>query len=197
MKEFRELQKSQNDRSEKIFSVNLTTWKFRAEICIKIKFSHRAQIFCLFRHSIHTKFSLQAELINDNLFEWHVRLFHLDPESPLAQDMEEFNVPSILLHLIFPDNFPFAPPFMRVVEPRIEKGFVMEGGAICMELLTPRGSFQWIFNPICDAENWHKKPIFFLPLRLGIGVHYRSHSHAVCCQLSQRSGQDLSEDESQ
>uniref|UniRef100_A0A8W7P216 UBC core domain-containing protein n=1 Tax=Anopheles coluzzii TaxID=1518534 RepID=A0A8W7P216_ANOCL len=40
---------------------------------------------------------------------------------------------------VFPENFPFAPPFMRVVEPRIEKGFVMEGGAICMELLTPRG----------------------------------------------------------
>ncbi|CRK93325.1 CLUMA_CG006866, isoform A [Clunio marinus] len=100
MKEFRELQKSKNDRNEKFFS---------------------------------------AELINDNLFEWHVRLYHLDPESPLAQDMEELNVPCILLHLIFPDNFPFAPPFMRVVEPRIEKGFVMEGGAICMELLTPRG----------------------------------------------------------
>jgi len=100
MKEFRELQKSQDDRSVKIFS---------------------------------------AELINDNLFEWHVRLYHLDPESPLAQDMLELDVPSILLHLIFPDNFPFAPPFMRVVEPRIEKGFVMEGGAICMELLTPRG----------------------------------------------------------
>jgi ubiquitin-conjugating enzyme E2 Q len=83
----------------------------------------------------------QAELINDNLFEWHVRLYHLDPESPLAQDMLELDVPSILLHLIFPDNFPFAPPFMRVVEPRIEKGFVMEGGAICMELLTPRGLF--------------------------------------------------------
>jgi ubiquitin-conjugating enzyme E2 Q len=100
------------------------------------------QIFCLFSPLKQTKFSFQAELINDNLFEWHVRLFHLDPESPLAQDMEELNVPNILLHLIFPDNFPFAPPFMRVVEPRIEKGFVMEGGAICMELLTPRGSFQ-------------------------------------------------------
>jgi len=82
---------------------------------------------------------LQADLINDNLFEWHVRLFNIDPESSLAQDMVEFNVPHILLHLIFPDNFPFAPPFMRVVEPRIEKGFVMEGGAICMELLTPKG----------------------------------------------------------
>lgn len=28
---------------------------------------------------------------------------------------------------------------VRVVEPKIEKGFVMNGGAICMELLTPRG----------------------------------------------------------
>ncbi|KAG5675406.1 hypothetical protein PVAND_005314 [Polypedilum vanderplanki] len=81
----------------------------------------------------------EAELINDNLFEWHVKLFKIDQESPLAQDMIELNVEYILLHLIFPDNFPFAPPFMRVVEPRIEKGYVMEGGAICMELLTPRG----------------------------------------------------------
>lgn len=61
-------------------------------------------------------------MINDNLFEWHVKLFKIDYESPLAQDMVELNVPFILLHLIFPDNFPFAPPFMRVVEPRIEKG---------------------------------------------------------------------------
>ncbi|XP_020803541.1 ubiquitin-conjugating enzyme E2Q-like protein CG4502 [Drosophila serrata] len=80
-----------------------------------------------------------VELVNDNLFEWHVRLHVIDPDSPLARDMVEMGVPAILLHLSFPDNFPFAPPFMRVVEPRIEKGYVMEGGAICMELLTPRG----------------------------------------------------------
>lgn len=79
------------------------------------------------------------ELVNDSLFEWHVRLHVIDPDSPLARDMVEMNVMAILLHLSFPDNFPFAPPFMRVVEPRIEKGYVMEGGAICMELLTPRG----------------------------------------------------------
>lgn len=82
---------------------------------------------------------LQVELVNDSLFEWHVRLHVIDPDSPLARDMVEMNVMAILLHLSFPDNFPFAPPFMRVVEPRIEKGYVMEGGAICMELLTPRG----------------------------------------------------------
>lgn len=79
------------------------------------------------------------DLVNDNLFEWHVRVHIVDPESELAQDMRERNIPHILLHLMFPENFPFTPPFMRVVEPRIEKGFVMDGGAICMELLTPRG----------------------------------------------------------
>lgn len=80
-----------------------------------------------------------AELVNDNLYEWHIRLHKIDPESKLATDMKELNIHDILLHVVFPENFPFAPPFMRVISPRIEKGFVMEGGAICMELLTPRG----------------------------------------------------------
>ncbi|XP_024943334.1 ubiquitin-conjugating enzyme E2Q-like protein 1 isoform X2 [Cephus cinctus] len=89
------------------------------------------------QHKHDSTFS--AELVNDNLFEWHVRLHKIDPESELAADMRELEIPHILLHVIFPENFPFAPPFMRVISPRIEKGFVMEGGAICMELLTPRG----------------------------------------------------------
>lgn len=80
-----------------------------------------------------------VELVNDNLYEWHVRLHRIDPESELASDMREMGIQHILLHLIFPENFPFSPPFMRVISPRVEKGFVMEGGAICMELLTPRG----------------------------------------------------------
>lgn len=77
--------------------------------------------------------------MNDNLYEWHVRLYRIDHESDLAADMREQGISYISLHIMFPDNFPFAPPFMRVISPRIEKGFVMEGGAICMELLTPRG----------------------------------------------------------
>ncbi|XP_072377205.1 ubiquitin-conjugating enzyme E2Q-like protein 1 [Diabrotica undecimpunctata] len=80
-----------------------------------------------------------VELVEDNLFEWHVKLYKIDTDSELGNDMRELGVTYILLHLIFPENFPFAPPFMRVISPRIEKGFVMEGGAICMELLTPRG----------------------------------------------------------
>ncbi|XP_039278570.1 ubiquitin-conjugating enzyme E2Q-like protein 1 [Nilaparvata lugens] len=91
------------------------------------------------RSSDRTDHIFTVELINDNLFEWHIRLYRIDAESDLAADMRELGVACISLHLLFPDNFPFEPPFMRVVSPRIEKGFVMEGGAICMELLTPRG----------------------------------------------------------
>ncbi|XP_060518589.1 ubiquitin-conjugating enzyme E2Q-like protein CG4502 [Cylas formicarius] len=80
-----------------------------------------------------------VELIDDNLFEWYVKLYKLDDDSELMGDMTELGIRYILLHLVFPENFPFAPPFVRVISPRIEKGFVMEGGAICMELLTPRG----------------------------------------------------------
>lgn len=69
--------------------------------------------------------------MNDNLYEWNARLQRFDPDSPLALDMAELNVPHITLHLVFPDNFPFAPPFMRVVEPRIEKGgHVLNGDGI-------------------------------------------------------------------
>lgn len=100
MKEFKDLQRMQNAKTDPIFTV---------------------------------------DLVDDNLYEWHVRLHKLDPESELGNDMSELAVSFILLHLVFPENFPFAPPFMRVITPRIEKGFVMEGGAICMELLTPRG----------------------------------------------------------
>ncbi|XP_064466433.1 ubiquitin-conjugating enzyme E2Q-like protein 1 [Ornithodoros turicata] len=80
-----------------------------------------------------------VDLVDDNLFEWHVRLYMVDPESQLWRDMQEAGLSCVQLHVSFPDNFPFAPPFVRVLAPHVEKGFVMEGGAICMELLTPRG----------------------------------------------------------
>ncbi|XP_013775010.1 ubiquitin-conjugating enzyme E2Q-like protein 1 [Limulus polyphemus] len=80
-----------------------------------------------------------AELVDDNLYEWNIKLFQIDPESAFYKDMQETGTTYVLLNVTFPDTFPFAPPFMRVISPLIEKGFVMDGGAICMELLTPRG----------------------------------------------------------
>ena len=80
-----------------------------------------------------------AELVNDNLYEWNIKLHKIDTDSMLNRDLLETGTKYILLNVSFPENFPFAPPFMRVLAPRIEGGFVLDGGAICMELLTPKG----------------------------------------------------------
>ena len=37
------------------------------------------------------------------------------------------------------ENYPFDPPFVRVVFPVLTGGYVLGGGAICMELLTKQG----------------------------------------------------------
>ncbi|XP_032830713.2 ubiquitin-conjugating enzyme E2Q-like protein 1 [Petromyzon marinus] len=82
---------------------------------------------------------LSVELVGESLFEWNVTLRQIDLESALWQDMREAGADGVLLNLTFPENFPFSPPFMRVLNPRIDNGFVLDGGAICMELLTPKG----------------------------------------------------------
>ncbi|XP_035679520.1 ubiquitin-conjugating enzyme E2Q-like protein 1 [Branchiostoma floridae] len=81
----------------------------------------------------------EVDLVEDNLYEWNVKLYKVDPDSEFYQDMQEVGTEFVLLNLTFPENFPFSPPFMRVLTPKIENGYVMDGGAICMELLTPKG----------------------------------------------------------
>ncbi|GLJ48171.1 hypothetical protein SUGI_1017170 [Cryptomeria japonica] len=47
----------------------------------------------------------------------------------------------ILLEVSFPNEYPFSPPFVRVLSPkfRFHTGHVTIGGAICTEMLTPSG----------------------------------------------------------
>lgn len=83
------------------------------------------------------------ELINDSLYDWHVKLQRVDPDSPLHSDLqilkEKEGIEYILLNFSFKDNFPFDPPFVRVVLPVLSGGYVLGGGALCMELLTKQG----------------------------------------------------------
>uniref|UniRef100_H0V2X0 E2 ubiquitin-conjugating enzyme n=1 Tax=Cavia porcellus TaxID=10141 RepID=H0V2X0_CAVPO len=84
-----------------------------------------------------------VELVNDSLYEWHVKLQKVDPDSPLHSDLqilkEKEGIEYILLNFSFKDNFPFDPPFVRVVLPVLSGGYVLGGGALCMELLTKQG----------------------------------------------------------
>ncbi|CAF0772514.1 unnamed protein product [Brachionus calyciflorus] len=84
-----------------------------------------------------------VELKNDSLYDWNVYLHKVDPDSALFEDLKIYKEKEqkdyILLNFIFKDNFPFEPPFVRVVCPIIKGGYVLTGGAICMELLTKQG----------------------------------------------------------
>lgn len=83
------------------------------------------------------------DLVNDSIYEWNIRLRSVDPDSPLHNDLvqlkEKEGKDSINLNLMFKETYPFEPPFVRVVYPIISGGYVLLGGAICMELLTKQG----------------------------------------------------------
>lgn len=88
---------------------------------------------------------MPESLISDNLFQWMVEMHSFDPELPLAKDMKDKGVNSLLFEIRFPSAFPHAPPFFRVVKPRLLPflqgggGHVTAGGSICMDLLVSDG----------------------------------------------------------
>ncbi|KAH9529248.1 ubiquitin-conjugating enzyme [Dermatophagoides farinae] len=76
------------------------------------------------------------ELVNDSLYEWYIKIYEFDKESQIYLDMQQYQIQFVQLHALFPEAYPFEPPFIRVVTPYIERGYVMEGG---LELLTKTG----------------------------------------------------------
>lgn len=93
-------------------------------------------------------FSLEPSA-EDSMDKWSIKLFQFDADSNLAKDMLVLGLEHVELEMSFPDQYPFEPPFVRVVRPRFKRqtGFVMNG-ALCMELLTKDG-----WNPINDIES--------------------------------------------
>lgn len=85
----------------------------------------------------------------DSMDKWRIKLFDFDCDSNLAKDLLVLGLDHVELEMSFPDQYPFEPPFVRVVKPRFKRqtGFVMSG-ALCMELLTKDG-----WNPVNDIES--------------------------------------------
>lgn len=94
----------------------------------------------VYRSDSFKKGVYHVELANDSLYEWNVKMFTFDPDSPLHADLltmkEKEGKDHILLNILFKETYPFEPPFVRIVHPTIAGGYVLGGGAICMELLT-------------------------------------------------------------
>ncbi|KAI5695766.1 hypothetical protein M8J76_001233 [Diaphorina citri] len=97
----------------------------------------------IYRSDSFKKGVYSIDLVCDSLYEWNIHLKLVDPESPLHNDLallqEQEGKNSILLNVLFKETYPFEPPFVRVVYPIISGGYVLIGGALCMELLTKQG----------------------------------------------------------
>ena len=81
----------------------------------------------------------------NNVYQWIVELHSFEDHLPLAKDMRNKGLTSIVLEIRFGKDFPISPPFIRVIRPRFlgfmagGGGHVTAGGALCMELLTNSG----------------------------------------------------------
>lgn len=72
---------------------------------------------------------------------WTVYIHDFEGNPNIENDMKKYGIKEVELEFHFPDNFPFGPPFVRIVSPRFcyRTGHVTMGGSICMELLTNQG----------------------------------------------------------
>ncbi|KAK3803298.1 hypothetical protein RRG08_021496 [Elysia crispata] len=77
---------------------------------------------------------------------YHVKLTDIPLETKLGKDLQKYakaykEEPVIHLEMMFPADYPFCPPFIRVLKPRFKflTGHVTLGGSICMQMLTKSG----------------------------------------------------------
>mmetsp|Transcript_124695 Transcript_124695/g.248944 ORF Transcript_124695/g.248944 Transcript_124695/m.248944 type:complete len:344 (-) Transcript_124695:118-1149(-) len=101
---------------------------------------------------------LEIEMVSDNLYHWCVKM-HADgfpDECVLKGELKRFGashdskLAAVVMDVCFPDSYPMAPPFIRVVRPRFQQrtGHITLGGSVCMQMLTPSG---WL--PSYSLEN--------------------------------------------
>jgi ubiquitin-protein ligase len=83
-------------------------------------------------------------------FVWNIYIDNIDATHEIAKDMQKYGVASIEMEIRFPENYPFSPPFIRVVTPRFmyQTGHITSAGSICQEILTEKG---WV--PTCCIES--------------------------------------------
>jgi ubiquitin-conjugating enzyme E2 Q len=70
-----------------------------------------------------------------------MRLYDFATDDPISADLAARGLDCVTLRACFPSDYPTSPPFVYVLRPRLKEhtGYVLNGGGICMELLTPQG----------------------------------------------------------
>lgn len=96
------------------------------------------------------KLGFRVEVDNKDIYRWDIFVFGINTDEPLYQDMQKFNIKEIHLEVKFPPNYPFSPPFIRIISPRFKylTGHVTQAGSLCMEILTDKG-----WSAACSIES--------------------------------------------
>jgi len=80
-----------------------------------------------------------AEQFN-NVYQWIVEFHSFEETLPLAKQMKQKRINSVVMEMRFGPDYPMSPPFVRVIRPRFLSflqgggGHVTAGGSICMEV---------------------------------------------------------------
>ncbi|CAG8545611.1 3514_t:CDS:10, partial [Cetraspora pellucida] len=102
-------------------------------------------------------FTVNTEQLQ-SVYQWVVQLKDFDPSLPLAQDMARNKVKTIDLEVRFAPDYPFVPPYIRVIRPRLLRfmdgggGHVTAGGSICMDLLTLGNALERGWSSVYTME---------------------------------------------
>lgn len=130
---------------------------------------------------------LTAEFQGDsNMYIWDVKVDINKFEVPkeLKKDFEDYakrynRDPELVFEMRFDSNYPFTPPFLRVIRPRFafRTGHVTIGGSICMQSITPSG---WI--PVRTIESVFIEILFNMAEG---GARLDLHSSSVDYQLAE------------
>ncbi|XP_078376677.1 ubiquitin-conjugating enzyme E2 Q2-like isoform X2 [Oculina patagonica] len=125
--------------------VNRREDHLKGTVCGSIQATDRLmkELRDVYRSDSFKRGTYSVGLNEDNLYDWTIKIIRVDPDSTLHKDLMQLRgqegTDHVTLNMTFTDKFPFDPPFVRVVYPVLTAGYVLSGGALCMELLTPQG----------------------------------------------------------
>ncbi|XP_014681081.1 PREDICTED: ubiquitin-conjugating enzyme E2 Q1-like [Priapulus caudatus] len=172
-----DIDKQDNELLERL-KANQRQGYLQGTVCGSVQATDRLmkELKHIYKSDSYKKGLYSVDLVNESLYEWNIKLMSVDQDSPLYSDIttmkEKEGKDHILLNMTFKETFPFEPPFVRVVSPMLSGGYVLGGGAICMELLTKQGwssaySVEAVVMQICATLVKGKARIQFGAAKVG------------------------------
>ncbi|KAI6646108.1 Ubiquitin-conjugating enzyme [Oopsacas minuta] len=84
--------------------------------------------------------SLHLRLLGDSIYKWELKIWEFPEPCHLNTELLKYcpTDKCVTLEITFSQNYPFVPPFLRVVSPPIRAGHIIMGGALFLDVLLPK-----------------------------------------------------------